>query len=169
MVWREIVRQLLVLALALLGALVGVVFGTWLVPDQRLDLRVWQVTLILVLVIVGLVAYLIAEARHVEHRMQVIGGRIRREIDRAGTLEYNYRDGLYRTNDELVEAIETWRDRIDGYLTRNLSESGADVRFRTGIGAVGPDKDYEHARLKDLKSNLVAILDALPSYVSRSH
>ena len=166
--WREIVRQLLVLALALLGALLGVVFGTWLTPDQRLDLRIWQVTLILGLIILGLVTYLVAEARHVEYRLRIIGGRIRREVDRAGTLEYNYRDGLYRTNDEFVDAIETWRDRIDGYLTRNLPESGADVRFRTGIGEVGPDKAYEHTRLKDLKSNLVAILDALPSYVARS-
>ncbi len=166
--WREIVRQLLVLTLALLGALLGVVLGTWLTPDQRLDLRIWQVTLLLALIVVGLITYLVAEARRLEHRVWIVGGRIRREIDRAATLEINYRDGLYHTNDELVEAIETWRDRIDGYLTRNLPESGADVRLRTGIGAVGPDKDYEHARLKDLKSNLVAILDTLPSYVGRS-
>src|SRR5262245_58050953 len=101
--------------------------------------------------------------------MLIIGGRIRREIDRAATLEYNYRDGLYRTNEEFVDAIETWRKRIDGYLARNLGESGADVRFRTGIGEIGPEQAYEHTRLKDLKSNLVAILDALPSYVTRSH
>ena len=166
--WREIVRQLLTFALALLGALLGVIAGTWFVPDHRLDPRAWQLAFVLALVSTGLVTYLIGESRRFEYRVRIVGQRLRRDIDRAATLESNYREGLYRTDAELLEAMETWCVRIDAYLARYLPQSGADVRFRTGIGEVGPDKSYEPTRLRDLKGNLAAILDALPSYVMRS-
>jgi prepilin signal peptidase PulO-like enzyme (type II secretory pathway) len=166
--WSVIVTQLLTLALALLGALLGVIFGTWYIPGQRLDARVWQAVVALSLVVAFLVFTLIAEARSIERQIKLVGWRIRQEIDRAATIEYNSRDGVYHTNVELEAAIEDWRTRVNGYLTRALPGSGADIRFRTGIGEVGPAHAYEHTRLKDLKQNLLAVLDMLPSYVQRS-
>jgi hypothetical protein len=97
-----------------------------------------------------------------------VGRRIRKEIDLGATLEYDYRNGAYPTNQDIEAAVEEWRHRVDRYLRRELPGSGADIRFRTGIGESGPGHAYEHTRLKDLKQNLLAVLDALPSYVQRS-
>jgi len=58
---------------------------------------------------------------------------------------------------------------VDDFLQTQLPDTGADIRFRTGTGQVqrGPGV-YEHTRLTDLRSNLLAVLDNLPSYVRRS-
>ena len=167
--WREIVKQVLTLPLALIGALVGVILGTFFVQGPRLDPHAWQWAISLGLVSLVMIVYLVAESARIEQRVRNVGRRLRLEIDRAATLEHNARDGLYPVSADFEAAIEAWRTRVHGYLARHLRHSGADIRFRTGIGEVGPTHAYEHARLKDLKGNLVAILDALPSYVVRSH
>jgi hypothetical protein len=166
--WSVIVTQLLTLALALLGALLGVIFGTWFIPGQRLNPRAWQWIIVLGLISIGAIVYLVAEARAIEHRIKVVGRRIRKEVDLGATLEYDYRNGASQTNQDIEAAVEEWRSRVDRYLRRELPGSGADIRFRTGIGEIGPGHAYEHTRLKDLKQNLLAVLDALPSYVQRS-
>jgi hypothetical protein len=120
------------------------------------------------LISIGAIVYLVAEARAIEHRIKVVGRRIRKEIDLGATLEYDYRNGAYPTNQDIEAAVEEWRNRVDRYLRRELPGSGADIRFRTGIGEIGPGHSYEHTRRKDLKQNLLAVLDALPSYVQRS-
>lgn len=166
--WSAVATQILTFVLAGLGALLGVIFGTWFIPGQQLDPRVWPWVVVLSLIAIVAGTALVAEARGIERQVRIVGGRLRREIDRAATLEYDARNGLYQTNADFEAAIETWRNRIDAYLARALPGSGADIRFRTGIGEVGPGHAYEHTRLKDLKQNLVAVLDALPSYVQRS-
>jgi hypothetical protein len=166
--WSVIVTQLLTLALALLGALLGVIFGTWFISGQRLNPRAWQWIIVLGLISIGAIVYLVAEARAIEHRIKVVGRRIRKEVDLGATLEYDYRNGASQTNQDIEAAVEEWRSRVDRYLRRELPGSGADIRFRTGIGEIGPGHAYEHTRLKDLKQNLLAVLDALPSYVQRS-
>jgi hypothetical protein len=166
--WSVIVTQLLTLALALLGALLGVIFGTWFIPGHRPNPRAWQWIIVLGLISIGAIVYLVAEARAIEHRIKVVGRRIRKEIDLGATLEYDYRNGAYPTNQDIEAAVEEWRNRVDRYLRRELPGSGADIRFRTGIGEIGPGHSYEHTRRKDLKQNLLAVLDALPSYVQRS-
>ena len=166
--WREIVKSVLTLALTLLGALLGVICGTFFVGGGTLDPHAWQWAVSLGLVSLVMIVYLVAEAARIEQRVRNVGRRLRLEIDRAATLEYNARDGLYPVPADFETAIEAWRTRVNGFLARNLRLSGADIRFRTGIGDVGPTHAYEHTRLKDLKTNL-AILDALPSYVGRSH
>jgi MFS family permease len=167
--WREIVKQVLTSTLALLGALLGVILGTFFVRGHALDPHAWQWVISLGLVGVVMILYLVAEAARIEQRVRNVGRRLRLEIDRAATLEHNARDGLYPVPADFEAAIEAWRTRVNAYLARNLRHSGADIRFRTGIGDVGPTHAYQHTRLKDLKQNLVAILDALPSYVGRSH
>jgi hypothetical protein len=166
--WSAIITQVLTFVLAGLGALLGVIFGTWFIPGQELDPRAWQGVIVLSLIATVAGFALIAEARSIDRQIRIVGWRIRREIDRAATLEYNARDNVYQTIAEFEGAIEAWRTRVNGYLAHALPGSGADIRFRTGIGEVGPGHAYEHTRLKDLKQNLVAVLDALPSYVQRS-
>jgi hypothetical protein len=158
--WSAIITQVLTFVLAGLGALLGVIFGTWFIPGQQLDPRAWQGVIVLSLIAIVAGFALIAEARSIDRQIRIVGWRIRREIDRAATLEYNVRDRVYQTNAEFEAAIEAWRTRVNAYLAQALPGSGADNRFRVGIGEVGPNHAYEHTRLKDLKQNLVAVLDA---------
>ena len=95
--WSVIVTQLLTFALALLGALLGVIFGTWFIPGQRLNPRAWQWIIVLGLISIGAIVYLVAEARAIEHRIKVVGRRIRKEVDLGATLEYDYRNGAHPT------------------------------------------------------------------------
>jgi hypothetical protein len=166
-VLRIFAVQLLPLVLALLGAIVGVGLALLLGADTRPWL--WWVT---IGVPSGLafsaILYLIVDGRRFERRVRELGAVIRDEIDHASAIEYRSRDGQF-TAEELYREIETWRNRVDGFLRAQLPETGADIRFRTGTGQVlmGP-RGYEHTRLTDLRANLLAVLDNLPSYVRRS-
>jgi len=166
-----LVAQLLPLLLALLGAIVGVALG--LLMGSQVTTRTWCVVIGLVsgLAIAG-AAYLICDGYRIEARVRVLGETIRVEIDGATTIEYGMRraaeQGTFVLSD-WVDQIEAWRTRNNGFLERELPNSGADVRFRTGSGAVGQRGDvFEYTRLGVLRGNLMAVLDNLPSYVQRS-
>ncbi len=106
--WREIIKQLLTFTLALLGALLGVFFGTWLlIPQQQINSLAWPLLYLLTTVTLYLVVELVTEAHRIERRTQAVGRRVREEIDAAGTIEHGYRDGKY-TSLEIGPAVEKW-------------------------------------------------------------
>ena len=165
------VTQLLPLLLALLGAILGAALGIYF--GTQAHARIWyaSISALLGLVVAG-TAYLIFDGIALERRVRILSEVVRHEIDQASDIEYRARQtggaGTFQLAPFVAE-IETWRTRVDEWLRRELPESGADVRFRTGTGQVGVGPElYEYTRLNILRSNLLSVLDNLPSYVQRS-
>jgi len=166
-----LITQLLPLFLALLGAVLGVAIGIYVGPQEYPRAWCLAIAALFGLVVAG-AAYLICDEIRIGRKVAALGMTTRREIDHASNIEYNARDRGARGTFDLnvfVAEIEEWRNRVDRLLTKELPGTGADLRFRTGNGPVGAGPDlYEYGRLTVLRSNLLAILDNLPSYVRRS-
>ena len=166
-----LITQLLPLFLALLGAALGVAIGVYVVPQEHPRAWCLAIATLIGLVVAG-AAYLIWDGIRIARKVAAFGMTIRQEIDHASTIEYNARDrGAKGTFDlrVFVAEIEEWRSSVESLLTKELPGTGADLRFRTGNGPVGTAAElYEYGRLTVLRSNLLAILDSLPSYVRRT-
>lgn len=170
------VVQLLPLLLALLGAILGVALGVYFGP--QVSTRVWSATIsvLLGLTIMG-IAYLIIDGIASDRRVRALSAVIRHEIDQITSIEYNMRHAAELATagqatfqlGPFVDQIEAWRTRVGTRLREELPESGADVRFQAGSGVPGAGGAFfEYTRIGVLRSNLMAILDNLPSYVERS-
>jgi hypothetical protein len=170
-VFNIFVIQLLPLFLAFLGAMLGVaVSAYWTGIAVHSGRTMCGVIIALTSLTLAGTAYLICAGIMTERRVRALSEVIRREIDLASTLEYRARAGEFDNRlAQFVAEIEAWRDRNDEWLRRELPNSGAGIRFRTGSGVVGHGGEmYEYTRLNVLRSNLLSVLDNLPSYVQRS-
>jgi hypothetical protein len=166
LVLRILTAQVLPFILALFGALLGVAIGLFMGATERTWL-LWTFVIVSGLVAIAGGVYLIFDGRRLNSRVKAIGSVVRDEIDRSSQLAYRAR-GQEVDFPAFVTELETWRTRVDVFLRRELPNSGADVRFRTGSGPVGQgERVYEYGRLKALEANLLSVLDNLPSYVQR--
>jgi len=165
------VVQLLPLLLALLGAILGAALGVYFAP--QVSTRTWTASISVLLGLTTMaIAYLIIDGVVTDRRVRALSAVIRDELDQITGIEYNMRHAAEQPNTfqlgPFVDQIEAWRTRVDTRLREDLPGSGADIRFRVGSGVPSSATMFEYTRIGVLRTNLMAILDNLPSYVERS-
>jgi predicted PurR-regulated permease PerM len=164
---REVARQLLTFLIALFGALLGSVIGRWF-DVQSLPPRIAiALALALFIAIFILMLYLIDNARRIERRVKRFGRQIDRRVIEASEMSASF-DARDLGSNERLEEVLRWRERIEKELKAALPGSGADTRYRVGVDELIVGNVKAETLLTHLKANLMAIRDALTSYVMNS-
>jgi hypothetical protein len=156
-------------------AILGVIATLWMGPLPVARACRFGIATLVVLTFFGTI-YLIYDGIAADRRVRELAVVLRKQIQAASTIEYNMRHSVEIAAsgkgpfalEPFVKQIEDWRKQVSDWLGRELPRAELAVALLTvADGRHGPSV-LEYTRIGILRSNLMAILDNLPSYVQRS-